>query len=472
MEKQCLVRVFTKGGIISPGDLLKVIDTTSKLGVNQLHLGSRQDILFAIQPEDMPSLKTDLGKAIDFDLNDNDRQNIVSSYVALDIMPSKKWLAPHIYHYILDSFDYKPTVRINIVDPSQSLVPLFTGKINFIASSQDNYWYLYLRFEDLSPVVWRLPVLIYGYDLHKVANEIERIYLAGALDLSTLFETVIKGMKLNIQTIEEGLIYPDSNFPYYEGINRISDGKYWLGMYWRNNSFDTAVLHALSQLCQETNIGKISLTPWKSLIVKTIVEKDRIQWEKLMGRFGMNMRHSSLELNWHLPALDQEALTLKNFLVRELDKLDISTSGLTFTIKSKRDITLFTSVVIEKNENTGKRKVPTYNVLYSKDFNPNNTEYNYFVKDIRKEIIPLLLVELSHKYYEQLEKKAVKDPRPGKVIHSKSSAYQCKNCLTIFDESIGDPEGGIPAGTSFDNLPGEYQCALCGSAKEDFKQLS
>ncbi len=472
MNSNSLVRVFTKGGIISPGDLLKVIEAANFMGCHHIHLGSRQDILFPVEPENMPKLKQMLGAEIDYDLNDNIRQNIVSSYVALDIMPSKKWLASHIYHYILDSFVHKPKVRINIVDPSQSLVPLFTGKINFIASNLDNYWYLYLRFEDIHPTVWRLPVLFYGYDLHKIAAKIEDCYHNGNLDLTTIFSEVIAKMNLNIQNIEEDLIYPDSNFPYYEGINRISDGKYWLGIYWRNNQFDTMVLEALAQLCQTNNIGKVSLTPWKSLIVKTITEENMMQWEKLMGKFGMNMRHSSLELNWHLPAMDNDALTLKNYLVRELDKLDISTSGLTFTIKTKREITPFSSVVIEENEKATFRKHPTYNVLYSKDFNPNNTTYFYFVKDIKKEIIPLLLVELSHKYYEQLQKRSVKDPKPVPVIANKSLAYQCRNCLTIYDEKIGDPEAGFLAGTSFDSLPDDYVCALCGSEKLEFKPIS
>ncbi len=471
MEDKCLIRVFTKGGVISPGDLLNIIQVAKKSGTNYLHFGSRQDVLFTIPPGNLSILKQDLGDQIDFDLNDDVRQNIVSSYVALDVMPSKKWLAPHIYHYILDTFDYNPTIRINIVDPSQSLVPLFTGKINFIASDYDNYWYLYLRFEELSPRVWSLPVLIYGYDLHRVAREIERLYALNTLNLEQLFPELIQSLKINTQPVTKELVFPNSNFPYYEGINRISEGKYWLGIYWRNNKFDIRVISEVCKLCQSTNIGKISLTPWKSIIVKTILEKDRILWEKLMGQFGMNMRHSSLELNWHLPALDEEALSLKNFLVRELDKIDISTSGLTFTIKSDRDITVFTSVVIEKSNQSKQREIPTYNVLYSKDFNPNQTEYYPFAKDIRKEIIPLILVELSHKFYEQLEKKENQPTKEIDLHSSKDTSYQCSNCLTIYDEKIGDPSNGIEPGVSFKKLPNSFECPLCGAQKSAFKPL-
>ena len=359
--------------------------------------------MFDIDQEERDKLSDEFGDALEFDFNEDIRQNIVSSNVALDVMPSKNWLGPDIYHHIIDTFDYRPTIRINIVDPSQSLVPLFTGRINFVASNMDNYWYVYLRFEGISPKIWHLPALVYGDHLHRVSKEIERLYRIGNLDHHQL-DRVIKNLNVNSLPISETLVFPGSNFPSYAGINRISEGKYWLGIYWRNNNFDTHVLKEVCRLSESTGVEYISLTPWKSVIVKTIMESDRILWEKLMGKFGMNMRHSSLELNWHLPVMDEEALTLKNFLVRELDKIDISTSGLTFTITSDRDITLFTSVVIEKNASSKKRKISTYNVLYSKDFNPNHTEYYYFVRDIRKEIIPLILVELSHKYYEQLER--------------------------------------------------------------------
>lgn len=108
------------------------------------------------------------------------------------------------------------------------------------------------------------------------------------------------------------------------------------------------------------------MTPWKSLIVKGIAEKDRLSWEKLLGKFGINIRHSSIELNWHIPVLDEEALELKNYLVRALDKQDISTYGLSFSIKTK-PMSLFTTVAIEKAEKEKENDPDTFNILYSKN---------------------------------------------------------------------------------------------------------
>ncbi len=475
-RKQKLVRVFVKGGIISPGDLLKVIDISHQLGNKYVHFGSRQDILFPTTGYPQSELKT-LFEPLqaNYYFADEAYQNIVSSYVALDVMPNKQWLAPHIYHYILESFDYQPRLKVNLVDPSQSLVPLFTGNVNFIASTIPDYWYLYLRLDQFSTRPWRVPQLVYGLDIARISKTIEEIVYHDSFDnYVELYQKLSQRIKVHTQAIKEDLVYPDANFPYYEGMNRIEEGKYWLGLYWRNNQFKSAFLQELCRLCLETKIGKISLTPWKSFIVHGILEKDRFAWEKLLGKFGINMRHSSLELNWHLPVLDEEALELKNYLVRVLDQQDISTYGLTFTVNTQGDVVLFTSVVIEKNPRQSISEPDTYNILYSKNFNPNLSEYFYYAKDIHSEIIPALLIELSRMYYDQLEspESTLDKAADLKELQHTKLIFQCSNCLTIYDEDFGDELAGIAKGIPFAQLPPNYCCSLCGSPKSSFRQVT
>ena len=475
MRKPDLVRVFVKGGIMSPGDFQKTIQAASELGTSYVHLGSRQDILFPLKSQNPDYLAATFDTIrVNYDANGEGFQNIISSYAALDVMPTTHWLASHIYHYILDTFDYKPRLKVNITDPVQSLVPLFTGNINFIASSHDNYWFLYLRFSELDPKPWCAPELIYGYDLAKVAKAIEEIDpVRSQLKYPEIYQKIKDNVSPNAQKIHQELVYPEATSPYYEGMNRIAGGKYWLGLYWRNNKFTINFLEALCRLCLETNIGNISLTPWKSIIVKGIAEKDRLSWEKLLGKFGINIRHSSLELNWHLPVLDEEALDIKNYLVRSLDKQDISTNGLSFSVKTKH-MSLFTSVAIEKVKKEKENDPDTFNILYSKDFNPNLSEYFYYVKNVSKEILPPLLIELSYKYYEQLEgKKSIEPHRDagGAPVQKPYLKYQCSACLTVYDEKYGDPAADIPSGTSFMKLSGMYCCSVCDSPKSAFKLI-
>ena len=49
--------------------------------------------------------------------------------------------------------------------------------------------------------------------------------------------------------------------------------------------------------------------------------------------------------------------------------------------------------------------------------------------------------------------------------------WLCVPCDYIYDPEKGDPEGNIPPGTAFDNLPDDWECPICGVGKEDFEKL-
>jgi len=49
--------------------------------------------------------------------------------------------------------------------------------------------------------------------------------------------------------------------------------------------------------------------------------------------------------------------------------------------------------------------------------------------------------------------------------------WKCSVCGYIYDESVGDPQAGIPAGTSFEDLPGTWTCPVCGAGKEAFARV-
>ena len=44
----------------------------------------------------------------------------------------------------------------------------------------------------------------------------------------------------------------------------------------------------------------------------------------------------------------------------------------------------------------------------------------------------------------------------------------CESCGYIYDPDEGDPDGGIPAGTAFEDIPDTWFCPVCGARKRDF----
>lgn len=469
--RSTFTRVVVKGGVLSPAELKQILEIAESTGLDTISFGSRQDILFIKEESDFSIDPQDKFQIIPPEVEG--AENIVSSYVSADIFPNTPWLTSDRYLYILEQFRILPILKINITDPKQRLVPLFTGHLNFIASEHEDYWYLFVRLPE-----WEsnqmYPALIYSWDLAKVAVAIETILQEEPETVDFLFELINDGFDLNSRTVDKPLEVPFYPFPYYEGINRVGSDSYWLGLYWRNNRYYIEFLKALCDLCAECRIGKISITPWKSLIIKGIAEHYRLEWEKLLGKYGINVRHSMLELNWHLPVNNKSALKLKKYLVSYFDKHDISTYGLTFGITDyTRKAYYFTSVIIEKNEPilqaTGLKIRNTYNLLFAKNFDPNTQEYLVYVQDVDKTELPELLIELSKIYFEKLGQENPMKEKPAKANELISTeAYQCRDCLTVYDANFGDLTQGIPAETPFENLPEDYHCPLCEAPKTSF----
>ena len=49
--------------------------------------------------------------------------------------------------------------------------------------------------------------------------------------------------------------------------------------------------------------------------------------------------------------------------------------------------------------------------------------------------------------------------------------YKCIMCGYIYDPAAGDPDNGIEAGTSFEDLPDDWVCPECGAAKDEFESI-
>jgi rubredoxin len=49
--------------------------------------------------------------------------------------------------------------------------------------------------------------------------------------------------------------------------------------------------------------------------------------------------------------------------------------------------------------------------------------------------------------------------------------FVCTICDYVYDESKGDPDGGIKPGTKFSDVPDDWVCPVCGASKSDFKPV-
>jgi flavin reductase (DIM6/NTAB) family NADH-FMN oxidoreductase RutF/rubredoxin len=49
--------------------------------------------------------------------------------------------------------------------------------------------------------------------------------------------------------------------------------------------------------------------------------------------------------------------------------------------------------------------------------------------------------------------------------------YVCKVCGYIYEPEKGDPDSGVEPGTSFEKLPANWVCPICGAGKDQFEKV-
>lgn len=478
-----MIKINLPGGIVPAGELLDILVKAQSAGVTNVRFGNRQQLLFEVDASELEDMKNDLLISdINYEIDRDEYPNIVSSYVTEDIVYNANWLKEGVYKDILDLFDYEPQLKINLADNSQTFVPFFTGNLNFISSDISNYWYLYVRFPKTN-VLYCWPSLIYSEDIPGISKLIEKeilnnrkqFYDQPVIDGNLLHKKISTKNGFLIQPYSNPLQLPEFQLPFYEGFNRYGNNKLWLGIYRRNEQFPVDFLKDICTLCLESRIGQLYTTPWKSLVIKGIDQSGRSAWGDILNQYRINVRHAANELNWQVEDLCDEGLELKRQLVREFEEADTRTYRLCFAVKTKLKSGLFGSVLISKQK-SNRLGEPVFDILHTRDFNPNSKDFVLFKSKVAREHIGPHLAQLCNEFYEmQTYKRApaaaiiTEVPVASPIINDKQ-VYQCKNCLTLYDETYGDTVNNIAPGTRFDAIE-HYICPTCDAPKHDFVLL-
>jgi len=479
-EKIHTIKINLPGGVVAAGDMLEILDAAKNAGITEVRFGTRQQLFINANAEQLESLEHEFFVAnIDFELDADQYPNILSSYVAQNIFGNPNWLGEGVYKDVLDLFDYKPQLKINLINSNQTFVPFFTGNLNFIVSTVSNYWHLHIRFPKTS-IFYVWPVLVYTEDIAVLSKDIEEAILKKPdiycnredINGTVLYQKVGNETKFIQYHSTVQLELPDFSLPYYEGFNRYDSNKFWLGIYRRDESFSCDFLEDVCTLCIRSRIAQFYITPWKSIIIKGIEEQ--LPWNMVMAKHRINIRHASNELNWQVEDLCDYGLGLKQYLVKQFDKEDLRTFKLSFAVKVNPKTGLFGSVIIRKQLNTDKE---IFDILHTRNFNPNSKDFVTFRTDISlSELTPALITLCDH-YYDLQTKDALllrAEHIPEEEEDQKSliMVHQCKNCRSVYDEEFGDEINEINPGIGFDDLPDTYKCPICNSEKTDFLPVS
>ncbi len=273
-KRNYIVKINLPGGIVAAGDLYAIAEAAGQARVEDMQFGARQQLFCKVADRYGEAFLKELDAAGVFYETEKERYpNIISSYVSEGVFGRSQWVSEGLYKDILEGFDFRPRLKINLVEDGQSFVPFFTGHLNFITSSLNNHWNLTVRLPGTNRLyAWK--TLIYSPDIPRISRLLEETLLgeaptapgnpaapqrlaargnptspAAPIIPSTpaapdnsdicgqhLYETVTTAGGFPRGPEAPSLRLPTAGVPYYEGFNR-GDAKYWLGIYQREELF-------------------------------------------------------------------------------------------------------------------------------------------------------------------------------------------------------------------------------------------
>ncbi|MBN2190481.1 MAG: rubredoxin [Candidatus Aureabacteria bacterium] len=155
-----------------------------------------------------------------------------------------------------------------------------------------------------------------------------------------------------------------------------------------------------------------------------------------------------------------------------------------FGFRSGRDIDKFSDTEHFISEKTG-IPVVTENCLSYFECETQQRisimHYTFFIAKIINADMLSAGKPLTYAYYHEIKGGKTSKNAPTYLDENKNPAdtkgvqmkkYKCTVCGYIYDPAKGDPEHGVNPGTSFEDIPEDWTCPVCGVGKDQFEEAS
>jgi rubredoxin len=471
----CRVFVNAHGGILPIGDLRKIIMTSNHFSLDGLSIGNYQNLYFDVLKENINSVKDRLGHlSIHYDISAvSDFLPIVHSGYLKDLVETTAWLTETYYVDIVNTFDHVPKISIRVIDPIQSTIAHTSSQLNFIASNEEDYWYVFLNLTE-SNCMQYIPMLIHTNDIARFSLFFEKYY----------FYIEPKGFHLEL-FINELYLIDDWNFKnysklpnevnytffQYEGIYKYDIKKYYLGIFNPTFKYKIEDLEKICILCIDQNIGFVYLTPNRSLLIKNINQNKLNLWTDFLSVSNINTHHSITDLCWNIHGNEVSIVKIKKQIGSILLKLDTRCEDIIIGINNPSVDRFYSIQIVEKYlfKLFGYKCFVSYFIYYKKDLNPYNNEIISFADNVLKgQLFNFLSFLLTKKETKNKLNELELEPKNKSNLKSLLPIYECNVCKSRFDSNFGDSLNNVEAGVLFEDLQENYSCGVCGSEKKYF----
>ena len=514
------VRILSEGGRLSVQKMKLLLEAARGADLTHMYIDSRQSLFFntgalPTRKEQVQSFTQQLS-VLGVSCAQENEQNIVSSLPSAQVFAYTSWLDTAMYHVLLRELQEvgfgcnmnsephltrpsKSLLSISLIDNRQSFIPHLCSELNFIASETEDYWYLYIRYGQVTspPVLW--PFLIGGPCLAQFARSLADDLVSGC-DLQKCVVQYSQDTRWQMMIVNCSVEKAHAALPRYEGFISYGQNLHALGIVRADQTFDLLMVEQMLKLMQHQNITDLYTTPWGSLLIKGIHEENIPVWNRLLCLHHCDVGLSYGHLNWLIQTKDFARLPLiklRSRLAQNLQDNNLRTWGLTFALVDDSvwlDMPCFASIIVLAQNNSswlGLSKRARYSLWSVQPDQFSTHQYTCVAAQLDEQQLATQLVEVVDKYQKNIglsRQKSifvpfvmplffeVKNSDAEHGSYSKTPAknngvFLCRYCETEYHEDMGEPSQNVAPHTPFTQLTNDFHCPVCEHGKSAFDSL-
>ena len=455
--------VSSPGGFFTPKDLHHCAIAAKEQG---LFLGQRQNIIIPnihYQDQEFEKLSTFVSREDYY----HHMNNIVCSHAAGGLSGDNDWAYNNdAYLEIIAEINDPLTFKVNLCSREQNLFAIFSGHLNFITANEDGYWHLVLNMNKTRQL---LPFLFRSNQIKQVIQLINENFSAEApFDVKKVM--TLLSSNLNIDSQQQTLELHVKHTLDHEGFQQMKNGKFSLNIFSNHKAWNSSFISELCRMATRQGLGRIYVTAGRSLLIKHIDEALCFEWQNLIGKYNITLRHSEQDLSWVVPAEKRTLVDIKESIIYRLHAAGLSFQGLYIAL-DPAEFECGAQIIIRSQKQADKY---VYQVFHKEDFDYRRNLFLCDGSDLNFEQLLDALYSLREMFFQQSSRQNIVTMQALQAMQKPETAmkvYQCPHCLTQYHEKVGQPHINISAGTLFTALPENWDCELCGTPKGEFIKL-
>ena len=463
----------TQGGRVALTVLRRFAEIGLIHGSGSLGLGARQELIVCAVPQDE---RNRVRQGIGTLMREHHprRPNLVTTRAATGRAHRTFWLSEGAYDHALESFTPPPSISVNLVDPRQSYLPLYTGRIHAVATPEPEFWSIRFHAPGHAEPV-RLEATFHSTDLATLVRLIQP-HLSGVapLNLPRLQDEIeqVFGDRLGDHIRDEDS-FPEDSRPITDFVLDTASGHYSLGIPAQSAPLSCQFLMDLAVLARGLGISAAYLTTLKSLLIHGIRREERAAFEKLLLRHRISVYPGAWDTVCFNDFQEPDNVATGLALLRGLNQSVPHPGALRIALVEDEWVTPDVPIIVRaearKRQGIWRRR-PRYSVYMRKNFAPLNNEIQRCATHVRAAGLVEAVISVIQRYSAEETTTSVPAPSPAPVrpLHK---VHRCTECGTEYSALYGDPLGGIDVGTPFSELPPSWRCPTCEAPLGSYEDL-